>query len=171
MGTETTRHTGDAKPQVTIRDADRRDVEPIGAILEEIGVTKLLAEPDALTRQRLRHAIVSADDTTHSVLVAECEGEVIGFLAVHWTHNFRQGIDGFVSDLFVRSDRRGAGGGTLLVAEAKRRAAARGCQRLVLFNSRRSEAYDRSFYPKLGFTEHDELACFILELPPGPPVE
>ena len=165
MGTGT-RHTGDATPQVTVRDADRWDAEPIAAILEEIGVTKLLAEPDPLTRQRLRDAIAAADDAAHTVLVAEAGGEVIGFLAVHWTHNFRQGIDGFVSDLFVRSDRRGAGGGTSLVADARRRAAARGCQRLVLFNSRRSEAYARSFYPKLGFTEHDELACFILELPP-----
>ena len=155
---------------VTVRRADPRDAVEIAAILEEVGVTKLLAEPDPLTRQRLRAAIGAADDERHTVLVAEAHGAVIGFLAVHWTHNFRQGIDGFVSDLFVRADRRGRGGGTALVDAAKRRAAKVGCGRLVLFNGKNSEAYARSFYPKLGFREHDELACFILELPPeGPP--
>ena len=149
-----------------VRPADPRDAPAIAAILEEIGVTKLLAEPDPLTRRRLRTAIDAADDERHTVLVAERDGEVIGFVAVHWTHNFRQGIDGFVSDLFVRSDRRGGGGGTALVDAIKRHAAMAGCQRLVLFNGKESEAYARGFYPKLGFAEHDELACFILELPP-----
>lgn len=155
----------DADP-ILVRPADPRDAVAIAEILEEIGVTKLLAEPDPLTRQRLRSAIGAADDDRHTVLVAERDGEVIGFVAVHWTHNFRQGIDGFVSDLFVRSDRRGGGSGTALVDAVKRRASAVGCQRLVLFNGKESEAYARGFYPKLGFTEHDELACFILELPP-----
>lgn len=155
--------------EVTVRDADRYDAEAIAAILEEIGVTKLMAEPDPLTRQRLRDAIAAADAVHHTVLVALSDGRVIGFVAVHWTHNFRQGIDGFVSDLFVRADHRGTGGGTALVREVKRRAAARGSQRLVLFNGKGSEAYARGFYPKLGFTEHEELACFILELPPEGP--
>lgn len=151
---------------VVVRRADPRDAVGIASILEEVGVTKLLAEPDALTRQRLRAAIDAADDERHTVLVAETEGAVVGFLAVHWTHNFRQGIDGFVSDLFVRADRRGEGAGTALVDAARRQAAQIGCQRLVLFNGKNSEAYARGFYPKLGFREHDELACFILELPP-----
>jgi GNAT superfamily N-acetyltransferase len=160
-------HTHPTDPgTVAVRDADRYDAEAIAAILEEIGVTKLLAEPDPLTRQRLRDAITTADAVRHTVLVAVLHGRVIGFIAVHWTHNFRQGVDGFVSDLFVRSDHRGGGGGTALIAEAKRRAASRGSQRLVLFNGKASEAYARGFYPKLGFTEHEELACFILELPP-----
>lgn len=155
--------------RIVVRGADPRDAPSIAAILEEVGVTKFLAEPDALTRQRLREALAAADDVRHTVLAAECGGEVIGFLAVHWTHNFRQGIDGFVSDLFVLSDHRGEGGGSALIEAARRRAAQVGCGRLVLFNSRHSEAYARDFYPKLGFTEHDELACFILELPPEGP--
>lgn len=154
---------------VSVRPADPFDAEPIADILEEIGVTKLLAEPDPLTRQRLREAIAVADDTDHTVLVAELEGRVSGFIAVHWTHNLRQGIDGFVSDLFVASDLRGAGAGTALIDAIKRIAHARGGQRLVLFNGKNSEAYARGFYPKLGFAEHDELACFILELPPEGP--
>lgn len=162
----TPRPDAEGQDEVLVRPADPRDAAEIAAILEEIGVTKLLAEPDPLTRQRLRAAIGAADDLNHTVLVAEREGEVIGFVAVHWTHNFRQGVDGFVSDLFVRSDRRGGGGGTALVREVERRAAAVGCQRLILFNGKESEAYARGFYPKLGFTEHDELACFIRELPP-----
>lgn len=151
---------------VEIRPADRLDAGPIASILEEIGVTKLMAEPVPLTRQHLREAIEAADGVHHTVLIAEVGDDVVGFIAVHWTHNFRQGVDGFVSDLFVRSARRGGGAGTALIDAVKERAAARGCQRLVLFNGRKSEAYARDFYPKLGFTEHNELACFILELPP-----
>lgn len=149
-----------------VRPATPLDAEPIADILTEIGVTKLLAEPDALTRQRLRDAIRAADGLHHTVLVAEQRGEVVGFVAVHWTHNFRQGVDGFVSDLFVRSDRRGNGSGTALVRAVERAAAERGCQRLVLLNGKGGEAYQRGFYPKLGFDEHDELACFVRELPP-----
>lgn len=151
---------------VSVRPADPFDAEPIAAILEEVGVTKLLAEPDPLTRQRLREAIGAADDRDHTLLVAELGDHVSGFIAVHWTHNLRQGIDGFVSDLFVASDHRGEGAGTALIDAIKQVAHARGCQRLVLFNGKKSEAYARGFYPKLGFAEHDELACFILELPP-----
>lgn len=149
-----------------VRPADTRDAAAIAAILADVGVTQVAAEPEPLTRQRIRGAIADAEEGRHDVLVAEQGEDVIGFVAVNWTHNLRQGVDGLVSDLFVRSDRRGCGAGTALVETVRHQAAERGCQRLVLYTGRDGEAYARSFYPKLGFDEHPELACFLMPIPP-----
>ena len=150
-----------------IRPAEPYDAAPITEILNDVGVTQVAAEPDALTRQRLREAIEATDAGTHDVFVADHrEDGVIGFAAVNWTWNLRQGIDGLVSDLFVRSDRRGEGAGSALLDRIKREASARDCWRLVLYSGRGGDAYARSFYPKQGFREHDELATFTLPVPP-----
>ena len=152
---------------VQIRPADPFDAQPIAEILEDVGVLQALAEPDALTRQRLRHTIEATHEGPHDVFVAEdAGGEVIGFAAVNWTVNVRQGTDGLLSDLFVRSERRGEGAGTALLNRVKREAGARGCGRLVLYSGRDGDAFERGFYPKQGFRMHDELATFMMQVPP-----
>jgi GNAT superfamily N-acetyltransferase len=150
-----------------VRPADPFDAAPIAEILDDVGVLQVAAEPEALTRQRLRDQIERAADGAHDVYVAE-RGDlgVIGFAAVSWTENLRTGVDGLVSDLFVRSDARGEGAGSALLARVKREAAARGCARLLLYSGREADAYERAFYPKQGFAEHDELAFFMLPVPP-----
>ena len=77
--------------RVRVRPADRLDAAAIGDILADVGVTQVLAEPDALTRQRLRAAIGDGADADrpHAVWVAELEDRVVGFAAVNWTHNYR----------------------------------------------------------------------------------
>ena len=151
----------------TIRHADALDAAPIARILDDVGVTQVVAEPEALTRQRLRSAIEAAEDGAHDVFVAEDpEDGVVGFVAVNWTHTLRQGVDGLISDLFVRSDRRGNGAGSALLERVKAEACTRGCARLVLYSGRGGDAYERAFYPKQGFEEHDELATFMLPVPP-----
>ena len=150
-----------------IRHADPYDAAPIAEILDDVGVMQVVAEPDALTRQRLRRAIEAAADGAHDVFVAEDpDNGVIGFAAVNWTHTIRQGVDGLISDLFVRSDRRGNGAGSALLDRVKREACERGCARLVLYSGRGGDAYERAFYPKQGFHEHDELATFMMPVPP-----
>lgn len=150
-----------------VRPADPFDAAPIAEILDDVGVTQVVAEPEALTRQRLRSQIERAAGDAHDVFVAEHdERGVIGFAAVSWTQNLRMGLDGLLSDLFVRSDARGEGAGTALVERVKREAARRGCARLVLYSGRGGDAYERDFYPKAGFDEHDELACFMMPIPP-----
>lgn len=150
-----------------IRPAEPIDAGAIAEILDDVGVTQVVAEPDALTRQRLADAIRNAETGAHDVFVAEGEDAgVIGFVAVNWTHNFRQGIDGLISDLFVHNERRGHGAGSALLDRVKLEARRRGCSRLVLYSGRGGDAYERGFYPKQGFREHDELACFMLPIPP-----
>lgn len=150
-----------------IRPAEPTDAAAIADILDDVGVTQVVAEPDALTRQRLADAIRSAEHGAHDVFVAEPDGGgVVGFVAVNWTHNLRQGIDGLISDLFVHRAKRGNGAGSALLDRVKEEAGRRGCSRLVLYSGRGGEAYARDFYPKQGFREHDELACFLLPVPP-----
>jgi GNAT superfamily N-acetyltransferase len=150
-----------------VRPADPYDAAPIAEILDDARVMQVVAEPDALTRQRVRAQIAGAEDGAHDVFVAEREDlGVIGFAAVNWTQNLRLGVDALVSDLFVRSDARGEGAGSALIDRVKDEAASRGCARLVLYSGRGGRAYERDFYPKQGFAEHDELACFMLPVPP-----
>ncbi|NBC96762.1 MAG: GNAT family N-acetyltransferase [Deinococcus-Thermus bacterium] len=152
---------------LNVRHADPFDAAQVAEILDDVGVLQAAAEPEALTRQRLRGQIERTEAGDHDVFVAEREDVgVIGFAAVSWTQNLRMGVDGLVSDLFVRSDVRGEGAGSALIDRVKREARARGCARLLLYSGREGDAYERSFYPKMGFAEHDELAFFILPVPP-----
>lgn len=151
-----------------VRHADPFDAACIADILGDVGVLQVAAEPEALTRQRLRAQIEAAEHEAHDVFVAEQdEGGLVGFAAVNWTHNLRHGRDALVSDLFVHSRARGNGAGTALLARIKHEAARRGCLRVVLYSGREGDAYERGFYPKQGFEEHDELAFFAMPVPPG----
>ena len=156
-----------------VRPAEPSDAAPIAAILEDARMLQVAAEPAPLVRARLRHQIAAAEEGAHEVYVAERDdeahgdrGEVIGFVAVNWTQNLRLGTDGLVSDLFVFSDARGEGAGTALLERVERRARDVGCHRLVLTSGKEGEAYERDFYPRRGFEEHEELACFMAYVPP-----
>lgn len=153
---------------IQVRPAEPFDAADVADILDDAGVFQVVAEPEALTRQRLRAQIEAAEEDPHDVFVAETRGEgVVGFAAVNWTHNLRHGRDAWVSDLFVHSRARGNGAGSALLARVRREAARRGCLRVVLYSGREGDAYERAFYPKQGFEEHDELALFTLPVPPG----
>ncbi|MDZ7800891.1 MAG: GNAT family N-acetyltransferase [Trueperaceae bacterium] len=153
---------------IHVRPADPFDASDVAEILDDAGVLQVVAEPDALTRQRLRAQIEATEEEPHDVFVAERSREgVVGFAAVNWTHNLRHGRDALVSDLFVHSRARGNGAGSALLARIRQEASRRGCVRVVLYSGREGDAYERDFYPKQGFEEHDELALFTLPVPPG----
>lgn len=150
-----------------IREAQPSDAHAIAEVLVDTGFTQVCAEPEPLTRQRLRETIEQEKhDPRHSILVAEGESGVTGFIAVNWLESMRYGSEGHISDLFIHSDCRGNGAGTELVEAAKKEARERSCQRLLLLNGKGGESYERGFYPKRGWEEHEEMACFMLHLPP-----
>lgn len=167
---------------LTVRDAAPADAAAIARIVGEARVPKAAAEPPQRTEERIRKAIRSADVDAdefdldpgrtqlqplgHRVLVADHDGEVIGFLALSWLPSLRFGREGFIADLIVRESARNAGAGTALLAAAGRAAHRVRCSRLLLLDDTRNEAYSRDFYTKRGFHEHSELACFILPIPP-----
>jgi GNAT superfamily N-acetyltransferase len=74
------------------------------------------------------------------------------------TTGTRRNTDGM--ELFIREAARDKGlGGRFLAAievEGKRR----GCTRLLLFNRKERESYQRGFYPNHGWEERDDAALF-----------
>jgi GNAT superfamily N-acetyltransferase len=90
----------------------------------------------------------------------------VGYIAVHWlAYLFLPGLEGFISELFVREAARGAGVGRRLLEAVTQDAKKRGCYRLSLLNGRHRESYLRKFYEKLGWEERSIMVNFIYYIP------
>ncbi len=87
------------------------------------------------------------------LLVAEQQGEVLGFISLHFIPQLPLAGDFCrISYLCVSSNSRGGGIGQLLVDEAERLAISRGCDRMeVHSHSRRVRAHQ--FYARAGYEE------------------
>ena len=151
--------------KITIRPATPEDTAAIAAILNELD---WFAPPNAPldTATVSRHLGLCAANDSHTILVAAtATDKVVGYAAVHWLpYQFLPGPEGYVSELFVRRAARGQGAGAQLLAAVKAQAKARGCFRLRLLNHRQRESYQRSFYKKQGWQEHEWMAVFTLPL-------
>jgi GNAT superfamily N-acetyltransferase len=79
-------------------------------------------------------------------------------------HTLFQKPEGYVSELFIRSDASGHGAGTALLEAIKHEAHARGCCRLTLVNLKDRASYQRRFYEKKGWTERPNAVRFVLDL-------
>jgi GNAT superfamily N-acetyltransferase len=93
-----------------------------------------------------------------AVLVAEIDGAVIGHLVLTFERMgpfVREELRdyAYVADLFVRQAHRGHGVGRALIAEAERRAMARGMPRILLGVLSGNHAAERS-YRRQGFTDY-----------------
>lgn len=155
--------------EVSIHTATVADVKAIAVILRELGwFAHLSGESPAATEARIAQHLELCDaDESHTVLVAENQnGEVIGYVAVHWLpYLILAGPEGYVSELFVNESERGKGVGRNLLEAVKEQAMERGCTRLMLVNGRNRPSYERGFYRKLGWEERPEVANFVLPLP------
>ena len=146
---------------VQVRKARARDIAQLTELLGELFPAR--AEP-AEVAERLKvyvPQLVSGENA--ALFVAETrDARLVGYASVHWlTYLFLNAPEGFVSELFVRSEARGQGLGRRLVAAVKLEAQARGCTRLHLVNIKERESYKRGFYPQLGFAERPDVADFI----------
>ncbi|HEY9844223.1 MAG TPA: GNAT family N-acetyltransferase [Candidatus Obscuribacterales bacterium] len=153
---------------ISIRPATQEDADAIAFLLRALGSFRLIeAEPEAATAERTRrHLAMSLSGDQHLVLVAvEANGALAGYAAVHWLpYLILAGPEGFVSELFVREDCRGAGIGGRLLDRIEAEARSRGCARLMLVNIRDRESYTRQFYTKQGWAEREDVANFVLKL-------
>lgn len=136
---------------VTVRAARRDDVpaivamladDPLGATRERPGDPAYLTAFDAL-----------ADDPRQLLLVAELAGEVVGTLQLTFIPGLSRlgATRAQIEAVRVRSDRRSAGVGAVLVGWAIDAARERGCA-LVQLTTDASRGDAHRFYERLGFT-------------------
>ncbi|MDF9392670.1 MULTISPECIES: GNAT family N-acetyltransferase [Methylococcus] len=134
---------------IMIRPAEMRDVE---AMVELLGVlfsieADFTFDPD---RQRRGLALLIRNDADR-VLVAECEGRVIGMCSVQTLISTAEGGRvGLVEDMVVAQEVRGKGIGQRLLGEIERWAADSGLTRLQLLADRTNEPA-LAFYDRQGW--------------------
>ncbi|MGH1562341.1 N-acetyltransferase family protein [Mumia sp. DW29H23] len=137
---------------VTMRDAVADDVPQIVAMLadDHLGATR--ESPDDLAPYLDALAALTADPNQR-VLVAERDGEVVGTLQLSFLRGLgrRGATRAQIEAVRVRSDLRGAGLGSSMIAWAVDEARATGCH-LVQLTSDASREGAHRFYERLGFT-------------------
>ncbi|MEA4907598.1 MAG: GNAT family N-acetyltransferase [Chloroflexi bacterium] len=149
-----------------IRPAHLEDAAGLAEILIQIGwFSALKDETPEQTRQRVaRHLQMCLQDDSHTLYVAAevRTGRLLGYVAVHWLpYLILSAPEGYVSELFVHPQTRGAGVGLRLLESVQEEALRRGCCRLSLLNFRNRESYQRGFYAKAGWEERPNAANFV----------
>ncbi len=131
---------------MTIRDVTLNDTEAIRRLLAQLGY------PD-FTNAEVERKIVQHTQPGYRVLVSEENGQVIGFISLHWFdlihHADRLGrITAFCVDESFRSRKVGR----LMLEAAEALFREQGCERVeVTSNNRRTGAH--RFYLNLGYSE------------------
>lgn len=152
-------------PNLTIRQANESDAPAIAQILKALGwfahLNSISDEESAA--QIKKHIALCHADNSHSVYVAEnAEGDVLGYVAVHWLPSlFLPASEGYLSELFIHDAYRGQGIGKALLATVTSEANDRGCLRLTLINHKDRDSYQREFYRKQGWIERETVANFV----------
>ena len=114
----------------TLRPALPDDSGAIADLIRELAVYEKLEGQARATADDLRRHLFG-DRPAAEVIVAEVEGEVVGFALFFATFSTFRGQPGlYLEDLFVRAEHRGRGIGKALLAGVARRAVDRGCGRL-----------------------------------------
>ena len=152
-----------------IRAARTGDAAGIAALLQAMGWFKAYENrTPAQNTEAVRALLADAEAAPERslLLVAEdAQQRLIGYCAVHWLPvAVLQAWEGYVSELFVAGQARGAGAGSLLLNAATEAVRQRGCCRIWLVNNRERPSYVRGFYSQQGWAEQAEMARFVLPL-------
>jgi GNAT superfamily N-acetyltransferase len=149
---------------LNIRPPTLNDASSIAALLTNIDDYPHWKTLDITTLEQFAHASLSTMSSDRLLRVAEIENRVIGYVAVTWFRPMFSGLEGYVSELFIRSDASGHGAGTALLEAVKSEATALGGCRLTLVNLKDRESYKRGFYASRGWTERPNTVRFVLDL-------
>lgn len=133
-------------PDLLIRRARPDDEASILALLPLIPANERMSDQD-LRAASLRFR----ENTALDVLVAECEGQVVGFLVLSFVSALT-GLRAWIDDVVVDPARRRQGIGLALVEAAIQRASRRGVTHLFMDTGRGSPDA-RDFYRACGFEE------------------
>ncbi len=153
---------------IKIRLGRGTDALAVTEILRDLGwFERVNSEPLEILKSRIQKTIEkSLSDDRHIIWVAEeSNGTVVGYLAFHWNPSLKHpGPEGYLSEIFVREDRRGKGVGKKLVDTAVEEGRRQGCYRLTANNRRMRESYARKYFSKSGWQERADSANFVLLL-------
>ena len=149
---------------MNIRNAKTEDARAIAELLVNIDDHPNWKELGAIKLEQTVRESLEWKHTERLVFVAELEDRVIGYAVVYWQQLLFSGKEGYVSELFIRSDASGQGVGTALLETIKTQAIARGCIRLTLVNLKDRESYRRGFYASRGWEEKSNTVRFALNL-------
>jgi GNAT superfamily N-acetyltransferase len=143
--------------EVVFRIAGRADVPAILELLEndEISRSRMVSET---TDAALWQAFEAIDaDPRNELVVADDDGEIVGTCQLTFTPSLsRRGSERMtIEAVRVRSDRRGAGLGRLMMLWALERGRERGCGLAQLTTDKRRGSAHR-FYTALGFSATHE---------------
>ncbi len=131
---------------VTVCHARPEHLPAVLALLRLIPANSSLSDADLqVVARRLREGIGL------EVLAAEAEGQVIGFVALSFSHTLT-GLRAWIDDIAVEPSHRRQGIGAALLEAAVRRARQRGCTYLLV-DTAKSSPSARAFYEACGFEE------------------
>jgi ribosomal protein S18 acetylase RimI-like enzyme len=146
----------------TIREAVPSDRDAVVALTPRLTEGVAPWRPQQAVLEAVTHWVESALDNQHdehgTVLVADVDGTIAGFISVtekkHWTGQ----RDAYVGELVVASELEGRGFGSALVEGAKTWSRHRGLERISLSTGTRN-GRARRLYESLGFDEEDITLC------------
>jgi GNAT superfamily N-acetyltransferase len=145
-----------------VRKLEQADVPRLLELIDGLADYEKLARPDAAARERLA-ADATADPPRFSTLLAEIDGNVIGYAIYFFTYSsFRARPTLYLEDIFVLSESRGQGAGIGLFRACAREAVAQGCARMewqvLAWNAPSIE-----FYKRLGARHQADWQPFRLD--------
>jgi GNAT superfamily N-acetyltransferase len=133
--------------RVQVRDATVDDAAALVPLLDALGYP---ADPATI---RARLPALGAVGTADRVLVAEADGALLGFAALHATPTLHRGAPvGRITGLAVLPDRHGVGVGRRLVEAAEAHFRACGAERMEV-TSGPSHQPAHAFYRHLGYDD------------------
>lgn len=140
-----------AKKKITVRRATRPDTD---GIIEVLRSTKLGVETWSGDEKWLKKALDDfLDLENYTLIVAECDHEVIGFIDYCTFPSFWEGSkQGIINHLFVTSDFQDEGVGAMLLEAVIEEADGEGLDELHV-STERENVKARRLYVKYGFTE------------------
>lgn len=140
----------------TIREAARSDHDAVVALAPRLteGVAPWRPRQAVLeaVTQWVESALDRQDDEQGTVLVAENDGTIAGFISVSETKHWAGQTDAYIGELVVASKFEGRGVGSALVEAAIEWSRECGLERITLSTGARNSRA-RRFYASLGFEE------------------
>ena len=147
---------------VRIRPLEPGDVPTLLELIDGLADYERLPRPDAAARERLI-ADALADPPRFRTLLAEIDGEVLGYAVYFFTYSsFRARPTLYLEDVFVVPDRRGQGAGVALFRACAREAVANNCARME-WQVLRGNTPSIEFYKRLGARQLEEWLPFRLD--------